>query len=244
MFPYKVFEKTTNISKYTVDEKYQSKKNEVYRVTCIEGNISFNKCVVVKNFMQSYSSFQKEVHLLTELYKHGLAVPRVYRVEDKCIIMECIMGKTLVDVLNEAEEKTPEGRLMKYRAEKYVTYDLLNWLKSFYCYSKTITGKKIILKDIHLRNFIAGEVLVGVDFESCTEGEVEEDIGKLCAFIATYDPQWTPWKISLVEKLKKSAIPLLSLDKDALEKEISNELKLIKERRKSKNNQTIDKNTY
>ncbi|SCY52020.1 RIO1 family regulatory kinase/ATPase domain-containing protein [Alkaliphilus peptidifermentans] len=233
MFPHEAFEKSTNITCYTVDKKFQSKKNEVYKVTCIEDNTNFNKGLIVKKYLQSHLNFENEVHLLTELHRYGLSVPRVFRVEEKCIIMEYIEGKTLADVLYESEVNSEEGRLMQYKVKKYLTGDLLFWLKNFYQYTKIIRGKNLILKDIHLRNFIFGDSLVGVDFENCCEGKKEEDIGKLCAFIATYDPPWTTLKMELIEEMVGKACEILSLDEDILMLEIDKELTAIKKRRKN-----------
>lgn len=230
MFPHKVFEKITKITEYTIEERFNSKKNEVFKVKYFDGNML--KRVVVKNYLQPPMNMENEIYFLTELNNAGVPVPKIYFSEDRCVIMEYIEGKTLIDALDEGEKNSERNHILKNQAQKYLLEDLVNWLKLFYYNGKKITGNNIILMDIHLRNFIIDKNLVGVDFENCLEGRIEEDIGKLCAFIVTYDPPWTQWKTELMEGMIEKTVEVFSLDPEILMSEIDKELISIEKRRR------------
>ncbi|SDK16731.1 RIO1 family regulatory kinase/ATPase domain-containing protein [Natronincola ferrireducens] len=232
MFPHEEFQKNTNTERYTVEGKFYSKKNEVYKVKCFEENMNYSKILVVKKYLQSLTNMENEIYFLTELYQRGVAVPKIYRVENNWVILEYIEGTTLLELLEAAENNSSHLQHYQCQVKNYLTNQLLNWLEGFYFYTREVTGKNFILKDIHLRNFIMKDHLVGVDFENCCEGEVEEDMGRLCAFILTYDPVWTPWKMHLVEELLTEAIKRFDLDEKKLMGEVGKEIDAINKRRK------------
>jgi len=179
------------IEKYSVIEKFYSKKNDVYKIKNIYKNNKEEICVI-KNF-NNIDNMNREIDMLKNLKNKGLAVPEIYYVGKKEVVMEYIEGKTLLDVICENE------------INKVFDYDivrkLLIWLKNFYSITRNSMNKKIIMSDVNLRNFIVDKHIYGIDFENCKKGNIEEDIGKLCAYILTYDPSFTEWKVKLVDKI-------------------------------------------
>ena len=83
-----------------------------------------------------------------------------------------------------------------------------------------ITGRKKIREirgDINGRNFLwDGEHCWGVDFEEYACGVIEEDIGRLIAFVLTYDPPGTEIKTVFADRLLYEACRVLSADEDAV----------------------------
>ena len=65
----------------------------------------------------------------------------------------------------------------------------------------------------------------------CAPGYIEEDLGKLFAFILTYDPVFTDWKISRVKDLFKYLSDKYPADIDSIRSEMNKELIAIKDRR-------------
>lgn len=213
---------------YLVEEKFYSKKNEVYKVRYTRKEMIDNNIVVMKKYFQPHLNMKKEINLLLHLQKKGLTVPQIYYYEKDYIIIEYIEGKTLLDVIEEREkENSLKG--MPYQSNAELIDKLIKWLKKFYNY----TGGEIILKDINLRNFIVNTDgnIYGFDFEDCDTGKVEEDAGKFCAYILTYHPSFTPWKLQFTEEVFNLFIQDFNLNQDILLKEIEGEINNINERR-------------
>lgn len=60
---------------------------------------------------------------------------------------------------------------------------LCEWFDSFYRALQKSFHKKIVMKDVNLRNFIFREgKIYGIDFEEAGEGCPEEDFGKIAPF--------------------------------------------------------------
>ena len=128
--------------------------------------------------------------MLQLLKEKGLSVPQVFIIQDQYVIMEYIEGKTLLETIEEREVDYKLKKGCCYQSNQQLISALIEWLKNFYRYA----DERIILKDINLRNFIInndGEIY-GFDFEDCDVGKIKEDVGKLCAYILTYDPPFTP----------------------------------------------------
>ena len=124
-----------------------------------------------------------------------------------CIIkMQYIPGTTIPDLLEHIENDYIENQLQK------VADAIVYWLMDFYQAVKTKeTGE--IRGDVNGRNFIFdGEFIWGIDFEEKTNGEIEQDIGRLIAFILTYDPPGTPTKILFADKLMEKSGQILKAD--------------------------------
>lgn len=183
----------------SIEEKFYSKKNKVYKAKCNEGSLLEKDFVVVKRYLQSYSNIKKEVDLLKYLKQKGLSVPEIYFQKNEYLLMEYIEGKTLLDIMEEREQSNPLEMGGIYQSNDKLIGQLIEWMKKFYYY----TDNKIIMKDINLRNFIVSNegIIYGFDFEDYTEGDVKEDIGKLCAYMLTYSPPFTSWKLKFTQEV-------------------------------------------
>lgn len=157
-------------------KKFISKKNNVF----------LNGDVIVKKFT-SVDRQQKELDIYKKL-DGKLHAPHIISCYGNTVEIEYIDGDTLLDVFISYEN---EG---KNASEIFLK--LINWLKRF----NDVTGKRFY--DVNLRNFIyyRGEVY-GIDFEDAADGTYLEDIGKLFAYILTYNPMFTQYKFNLIKAL-------------------------------------------
>lgn len=213
-----------NFDNFEIVEKFKSKKNDVFKILC-----NFNgekKFFVLKRFSDS-DKMNKEIQLLKGLKNNHLKVPEIFHVKDNNLIMEFIDGKTFLDIFEELE---------KSKSSNYENLidNLLKWLENFYTFAKIKFDKQIILGDIHLRNFLFSKEIYGIDFEDVKFGTIEEDIGKLCAFILTYDPSWTTWKKTFSKILTIKSIKLFKIDENLITLETQKELNEIEKRRNLK----------
>lgn len=218
------FIKKYNIIDYEVRQKFYSKKNNVYltEFKCInEETVTF----VVKVFNDDKIK-EKEAYMLSILKEHKLKVPDIYYIGKNSIIMDHLEGITLLDVMNILEEKSS-------RYEK-LAEDLCLWLLNFYNISKTAIGKDLIFGDVNLRNFIMVDSIYGIDFEDCKEGCREEDIGRMCAFILTYNPSFTSWKNNFIKGIIDKAAEIINTNKTIARKYMEYELMAIEKRRSIK----------
>lgn len=229
MFPRSSFQQVTGIEKYLVEERFYSKKNEVYRVRCLDDGVVGERILVVKNYLQPKSKAKKEVDLLKLLREKGVSVPKIFMQQDQYIIMEYIEGKTLVQAIEEREacNKLEEGYC--YQSNRQLIRTLTQWMSRFYQY----TNEKIILKDINLRNFIIDNngTIYGFDFEDCDIGEIEEDVAKICAYMLTYDPPFTSWKLEFVKEAFYIFAEKFHIDQGLLLKKVEEEIRNINMKR-------------
>lgn len=139
--------------------------------------------------------------------------------------MEHIEGCLLLNKIEEREKRSSNT----YRTNKDLIKKLLGWLEEFYQ-----LGEGRIIRDINLRNFILTNdgVLYGIDFEDVSLGEIGEDIGKLCAFILTYYPALTWWKLEFTRELFNLSLEQFSLDRDNLLRELDKQINKINKKRK------------
>jgi len=222
MFLNKEFLKKCEI---VLQKKFESKKNNVYVVKSVKGD-NVDGYFVLKQYT-STPSFEKESGLLISLKKHSVSVPELVYKRKNIVIMEYLPGKTLFEVLDDLEKRN--GSLYDI---KETANSLCRWLKSFYCAAERICGGRIILKDVNLRNFlVVKNNIYGVDFEDCGEGHIEEDAGKFCAYMLTYLPPFTPWKITAAREFFNRFVSKLGLDEETVEEEIRRELEAIEARR-------------
>ncbi|HHX24905.1 MAG: hypothetical protein ACOX2A_05300 [Tepidanaerobacteraceae bacterium] len=210
-----------------IEKQFQSKKNQVYLINFLDSEKQNRKCVLKE--YRSLSGFEKELTILEGLKNLYIRVPKIFNRGCNYILMEYIDGCTLTEFFEKMEKDTlpPE--------ECYVVADeLCRWLADFYKGVKVITDKQLIMKDVNLRNFIvSGSYIYGIDFEDVGEGSCEEDVGKICAFLVTYYPEYTEWKLKLSKYFRDNAIKILKLNQELVMHEFFNELKAIEKRRKS-----------
>lgn len=217
-----------NITGYQIEKQFNSKKNRVYLVRAgIEG--AGGKRFVLKHYKGRRSSILKEADILAELHKRGISVPELYYRGARSIVMEHVNGPTLIDVMTDAEYMA--GQKFDYVNAKGMASHIARWLDNFYKAMEQITGKSIILWDINLRNFLVGYKLYGIDFEDCRQGAYEEDLGRLLAFIVTYAPAFTPYKIEFAKEVYNALGRRLALDRDRVMAEMLNEFDAIRKRR-------------
>lgn len=212
-----------------VEERFYSKKNEVYKVRCLDETIGDSNTVVIKKYLQAPLNRTREIELLQYLKNKGLTVPKIYLEKENYIIMEYIEGKTILEIIEEREKNNPIETSNDYRSNKKLIVKLIEWLKKFYRY----TEGKYILRDINLRNFIISNngIIYGFDFEDYDAGKIEEDVGKLCAYILTYDPPFTPWKLQFTKEFFDLCCKELKINQQVLLNKVEREIDLINKNR-------------
>jgi tRNA A-37 threonylcarbamoyl transferase component Bud32 len=216
------------ITEYKCENQFISKKNKVQLVRAfLEGD--GEKCFVVKEYQGEDSSITREADMLTGLNEMGISVPRLYYRGERSIVMEYINGTILIDVLTDVESIAQES--FDYINIKGIAAHIARWLDDFYKAAAQITGRDTILWDINLRNFLVGYKLYGIDFEDCREGAVEEDMGRLMAFIVTYEPAFTHFKMDFARQIYYALEKRVLLDKDRVMSEVEREFDAMRARR-------------
>ncbi|MGF7058482.1 hypothetical protein [Brassicibacter mesophilus] len=215
------FLKKYNVIDYEVKLKFYSKKNNVYKVEfkCINEK----KINLVVKIFNDIKIKDKEVQMLSILKEYGVRVPDILSIGKDNIIIDYINGPTLLDMVCRLEE---EGSGYEKLAE-----NLCLWLLDFYNASKAAIGEDLIFGDVNLRNFIMLDNIYGIDFEDCKEGCKEEDIGRMCAFILTYTPSFTLWKINFVRSIIDKSTEIIKTNEIAVREYMNDELKAIEIRR-------------
>jgi len=117
--------------------------------------------------------------------------------------MQYIHGETLPNLIARLEKSSGLSNI------ETATSKIISWLRDFYnAVDIDKTGE--IRGDINGRNFVFDDVCYwGVDFEEKVYSVKEKDIGRLIAFILTYDPLGTPIKAEFADKLMQLAIQVL-----------------------------------
>ncbi|MCL2695946.1 MAG: phosphotransferase, partial [Clostridiales bacterium] len=156
------------------DFKFYSKRNTVIlRDSLVEKRVA------------SPAAAALEAAMLTQLHAAGVPVPELIAQEGSTIKMSYIDGEPLPDLLTRLETAHCERDTAHSIADS-----LIEWLADFY---RAMDGQ--IRGDVNGRNFLwDGARWWGVDFEQRETGERAQDIGRLLAFVLTYDPPNTPIK--------------------------------------------------
>ena len=213
--------------------KFASKRNEVFMRGC-----------VVEKRVVSFEAAAFEGAQLQRLFCAGVSVPTLLSCEGSVLRLEHIKGETLPDLI-ERLEKLQHDTISKMGLPKpqndldlSVLFELetvadaiINWLNEFY---EAVQSDKTreIRGDVNGRNFLFdGNRCVGVDFEEQVFGTKEQDIGRLVAFVLTYDPQGTEVKAELARKLMQKAVKVLYVDVKEVEHQYDLELMAMQERR-------------
>ena len=153
-----------------------------------------------------------EAELLRQLYSAGVSVPKILS-ESKCELeLEYIDGQIYTDLLE---------RLTWAQAKA-----LSDWMVS---YRKT-TG--FLRGDVNLRNFLYFQRKCwGIDFEEPPKpGPLEVDLGRILAFTATYEPEFSDQKSEAV-RLFHCVFELAGADKERMKLEYFKEIQAMKRRR-------------
>lgn len=218
-----------NIDSYLIKEKFKSRKNEVCLVDLKkkDGQIVPS---VLKKYINCKKSKSKETFLIKVLIQNGLSVPKIYFEGNDYILLEYITGDTFLDTLIDLENN--QGENIDDEKNYIVFFELFKWLESLYNITKETMGRGYIFEDINFRNFIINDKIYGIDLEDChCKACKERDGGRFCAYLLTYAPAFTSWKVLAA----KQAVEILTKDfgysKELLKKEMNKELIEIHKRR-------------
>ncbi len=204
-----------------------SKRNRVLLMTDREPP------VVIKRFDEQ-AFLERELSMLRRLKAAGLKVSAADRTDEYTLELEYIPGITALEYF---ENREAEGNEFG-QADREVCALLAGWLGDFY----SAAGKGVCLNDMNLRNYIyqpEKKRFVGVDFECCGEGSRTRDAGVLLAYILTYNPEYTVYKLAMVEYLRGLLAYKLGVSEEEIENECSRELENIKLRRKARNSRGV-----
>jgi len=174
--------------------KFKSKRNTVL----LRDNIVEKHCA-------SIELANIELQILEQLKKAEVNVPQVYSQNGAVLKMEYIPGKTLPDLIEEYEASAAMGELSYNEA----AMEIVKWFDDFY--HAVSIGE--IRGDVNGRNFIFyNNQCWGVDFEERIYGTKEQDMGRLIAFVLTYDPPHTTVKTAFTNSLLYHGVNVLKLD--------------------------------
>jgi len=197
------------------ETQFVSKRNKV-----------FNRRGQVVKVFANHESAMLEAELLRKYYNAGLDVPQVLECRKNELIMEYIPGETIPDFLARMEKEPDEEEF------RIAARGLCYWLARFYeivdhAHSGEIRG------DVNGRNFLfTKNGVYSVDFEERAYGPIERDIGRLLAFIRTYDFNEAYAKRRLARLFTREAETRLPISKKEVLKHFRVELAEMKKRRK------------
>ena len=199
-----------------------SKRNRVLLMTDREPP------VIIKRFDEQ-ACLEKELYMQRRLKAEGLYVSAANRTDDYTLELEYIPGITALEYF---ENREADGNTFG-EGDREVCELLAVWLRDFY----SAAGKDVCINDMNLRNFIyqpEKNRIVGVDFECCGEGSRVRDAGVLLAYILTYNPEYTSYKLAMVGYLRGLLADKLGISEEEIEKECLKELESIKQRRENR----------
>lgn len=221
-----------DIDSYLIKEKFKSRKNEVYLVDLKkkDGQVVPS---VLKKYINCKKNKSKETFLLKVLIENGLSVPKIYFEGTDYILLEYITGDTFLNTLIDLENN--QGENIDDEKNYIVFFQLFKWLESLYNITTETIGKGYIFEDINFRNFIINDKIYGIDLEDChCRGYKERDGGRFCAYLLTYSPAFTRWKVLAAKKAVEILTKEFGYNKKLLKKEMNKELIEIHKRRDMK----------
>lgn len=164
-----------------------------------------------------------EAAKLRALRQAGVRVPIVLGDEADVLRLSYIEGETLPDLLEAFEQ---DGRPPEPAARA-----LADWLIRFY--RAAAPGE--IRGDVNGRNFIYEDgAWWGVDFEETLTGRAEQDVGRLIAFILTYDPPDTAVKRRFSSAFKFAMMAAMPLDAAEIDRQYAREIEAMRDRREGR----------
>jgi RIO-like serine/threonine protein kinase len=180
--------------------------------------------VIEKHFI-SAAAAAFEAYELRRLRAVGVRVPQVYALDGAVVKMQYIPGEALPDIIERLDNSDSSG----FEA---MADGLIGWLGDFYRAADTdSTGE--IRGDVNGRNFLFdGACCWSVDFEERVYGVKEQDIGRLIAFILTYDPPGTPLKTAFADVLLSKAVDSLGVKREEALNLRDLEFQAIRQRRR------------
>jgi len=240
--PYKELLKNKINIEYSIQTQFLSKKNNVFKIS-YQNEKGKAGLGVIKVFGKRLKQLEKEAFMLTLLRDKKVAVPEIYFKGNDFLFIEYLGEKTLLDIITGQEliSRSNSQQLSDFEKRSSRTIDSIigkvcSCLNSCYLEIKNATGKSLITGDMNLRNFILkstsyGDDMYRIDFEDYKIGIIEEDLGSFCAFILSYYPAFTEWKIGLARKFIISFKKNFCVDMDNIKKEIEKSLSMLNLRR-------------
>ena len=221
------YTESKHFSRFIKLKKFYSRKNSVYLVRRKKEDQQKLYVLKVYHGVDKLKRKRNEEFFLTGLKKSLINVPEIFSSDEDCLLMEYLEDATLLDILVESEINSSNNIEPFYRT--------LNIINRFNLQASGLKGESYILKDMNLRNFIYKDKKIWrIDLEDSSLGAIEEDYGRLLAFILTYDPVFTEWKMSKVKILLDSISIKYKVDFDLIVSEMKKELSSIEERRRLK----------
>lgn len=179
---------------------------------------------VVKRFCMQ-DSFDTELSVYKILGDNCDFVPNMLRHSDREIVKQYIKGETLLDILQQCESSLDKVTIAQSLDA------LIDTINRFHI------ATKLVANDVNLSNYIMsnGKVYF-VDLEQCQYGKVASDYGKLIAFVLTYNPIASPFKLWCCRYI----INNIAADHE-VQSSATKQLEMLAKRRKTQYNIDIDK---
>ncbi len=160
--------------------RYPSRRNSV---TLIQSPDS----MVVKQF-PDIGSYYTELSVYQQ-YGQFDYFPAVLSCGTATITKQYIGGSTLLDMLEQCEPAAD------YDSMYSLLVEAVDIILHFHSHTQCI------FTDVNFSNFIVGDRLYFVDVEQVAEGDCAHDIALLGAFLTTYTPSHTSYKLQLYTQL-------------------------------------------
>lgn len=227
---------------YLIKKRFKSRKNEVYLVD-LKKTDGQTIPSVLKRYVTFKKNKSKEIFLLKLLKENGLSVPEIYFEGTDYILLEYLTGDTFLDTLINLESNQHEN--IDYEKNYIVFFELFKWFQRLYSITKETMGKGYIFGDINFRNFIIDDKVYGIDLEDChCRGYREKDGGRFCAYLLTYFPAFTKWKVLAANQAVEIMTKEFGYDKELIKKEMDKELIEIQKRRNMKISDGINERVF
>ena len=195
-----------------------------------------------------------EAETLRRLFERSVAVPRLIALDGDTLTLEYIAGTTLTEAIEFCESGAPPPGVSSLTAagewaanatgtsapplsatppillaEGLARLTAL-WFGAFYAAAPAGARRG----DVNCRNFILTPAggLYGVDFESLPAGDKETDLGRLTAYILTYEPPYTIFKKRLSAALTDAFTDMFGADRGLSLREQAAELDAMRLRRR------------
>ncbi|WP_281817646.1 RIO1 family regulatory kinase/ATPase domain-containing protein [Vallitalea longa] len=210
---------------YELMKTFKSRKNKVELIYDIDNGMK----LVRKEYLNLEHCKKKETSILRILEKHNVKVPRIIYENNNMIYMTYISDVTLLDYFLLIENDIV---IDKDKAIIDIFKKVFSWLEQYYQITFEYMGRRLIFYDINFRNFlIKDDIIYGIDFEDSISGSKEIDGGRFCAYLLTYKPILTEWKINITAKVIDLLVDDFKYDRKSLLNEIKKELDKINFRR-------------
>lgn len=205
-----------------INKKLSSNTNNVYWIKAYKDSYqSWDLTIKLYKNEKSKYSFNKEVDILKHLSYHGVPVPEIYYSSNRLIIMEHISGEVLLEKILNSSNNIDDYRIIN---------ELIIWFESFYRAMKKWKKSLYVKADVSLTNFIFKDKIYGIDFDGCQPGIIEEDIGKLCAFILTYSTEFNASRFQFINRFIQVFTQELRLDTEVVIREMKNVIAKLSEK--------------